>query len=163
MSMSRRLTVNPVRCTGCLCCEAVCSLRRAGSQDRDVSAIRVLLDVFGGRNAHLYCRQCDDAPCAAACPREAIARDEGTGAWVLDPGACSGCGLCVTACPFGAVRVRAGGGIPSKCDLCGGTPACASACAFGAVRFLDPADPGFYETGMPAYEQSPDLGKGDAG
>lgn len=160
--MSRKLAVNPVPCTGCLCCEAVCSLRRTGSQDREASAIRVNLDVFGGRNVLLYCRQCDDAPCAAACPAEAINRDEDSGAWVLDPGKCQGCGLCVDACPFGAMRFRAGVGIPSKCDLCGGNPACASACSFGAVRFLDPGDPGFGGTGMPSSEQSPDPGKGAA-
>lgn len=161
--MSRRLAVNPVPCTGCLDCEAACSLRRAGMQDREASAFRVNLDVFGGRHTHSFCRQCGDSPCAAACPAGAIARDEGSGAWVLDSAACSGCGLCIDACSFGVLRWWPGRGVPAKCDLCGGSPACASACAFGAVRFLDPADPRSGETGMPASEQDCDLGKGAAG
>ncbi len=141
-------------------CETVCAQRRAGDQDRRASAITVSLDVFSGSNSHVYCRQCDDAPCAAACPKGAISRVAATGAWVVDPASCTGCGACVGACRYGAMRWPGGGPGPFKCDLCGGEPSCVAACCFGAIRFLEPCDPGFTERGMPASEQSPDLGRG---
>jgi Fe-S-cluster-containing hydrogenase component 2 len=156
----RRLFVNPIRCTGCSSCVAVCAQRRAGDQDPEASALRVVLDVFGGANSHVYCRQCDEAPCAAACLQGAIRRDPVTGAWVVDRELCVTCGSCLEACRFKAMFWWGGAGGPLKCDLCGGSPACASACRFGAIRFLEPDDPDSACHGMPDAEQSPDLGKG---
>jgi len=156
----KKLAVNPVPCTGCLNCTTVCALRRAGAQDGRASAFRVELDVFGGLHGHVYCRQCDDAACAAACPRNAISRDEATGAWTIDRSVCERCGACAAACPFGAMFWWSDERGPVKCDLCGGDPACASACRFGVIRFLDQGDPGFSFDGMPAEEQDPGLGRG---
>jgi len=46
---------------------------------------------------------------------------------------CTGCGLCVKACPFGAVKMAAGKAVIDldKCTLCG---ACAEACKFDAIE-----------------------------
>jgi Fe-S-cluster-containing hydrogenase component 2 len=147
----RILHVNGVPCTGCLSCMSACPAHPP--------LFRVELDVFGGRHGHVWCRQCDDARCSAACPAGAIARDGGTGAWVLDGTLCTGCGACVEACPFSAVIANPAGP-PSKCDLCGGSPRCAAACHFGAILFLQPGDPRRRSAGMPPEEQDPGLGRG---
>jgi len=156
----RKLAVNPVPCTGCLSCEAVCALHRAGDQDRRASAIRVELDIFGGANGPSCCRQCDEAPCVIACPAGAIVRNTKTGAWETDAGACLRCGVCIEACPYDALFWWSESRGPARCDLCGGLPACVEACRFGAIRYLDEDDPLFGETGMPEAEQSTDAGRG---
>jgi Fe-S-cluster-containing hydrogenase component 2 len=86
------------------------------------------------------CRQCEDGPCAAACPVEAITFDERIAAWVVDVEACIGCGDCVEACPYadtrhpGAIFLDEERGVSLKCDLCGGEPECAAMCPSGAIQ-----------------------------
>ncbi len=158
--MARRLFINPVPCTGCLNCMAVCSQNRSGGQDPSEVAIRVLLDPFGGRHGHIWCRHCAEPACAAACPAGAIGRDASTGAVVTDESLCVGCGACVDACPYGAVAWQASRSLPVRCDLCGGEPRCAAACAFGVIRFLEEGDPSSSFEGMPDCEQDVNLGRG---
>ncbi|MEN1758859.1 4Fe-4S dicluster domain-containing protein [Anoxynatronum sibiricum] len=66
------------------------------------------------------CFQCDDAPCAAACPVEAITMDEVTGIWHIDRDTCTACGLCVDACPYGAMFMEPEGAYALKCEVCEG-------------------------------------------
>lgn len=132
-----RISIRAGLCTGCMNCQTVCSLTRTGVINRSSSAIRVLLDLFGGRHAHAYCRQCPDSKCAGACPEGAIRRVASTGAWVIRGEMCIMCGLCVEACPFGAVFPGADGLPPLKCDLCGGDPACIEACRFDAIELVE--------------------------
>lgn len=159
----KKLFVNPVPCTACLACQTACALRRSGLHDRDAAAIRVVVDAFGGDHRLIWCRQCEDAPCASACPAGAVLLDSVTRAWTVDRGLCTSCKACVAACPHGAVFWNPRAERPEKCDLCGGTPLCAEACTFGAVRFLDPEDPEAGFEGMPQGEQDPLLGRGPEG
>ncbi len=48
-----------------------------------------------------------DAVCAQSCPEDALAveRRGGRSTLLLDPGACTGCGLCLRVCPTEALRV----------------------------------------------------------
>lgn len=157
---TRRLSVNPVPCTGCLNCVVVCGQARAGDHVPGASVFRVELDPFGGLHRHCYCRQCPEPSCAGACPVGAISLEAETGAWIIDEGLCTRCRSCVAACPFGAMFWRDDLGLPVKCDLCHGTPRCAAACPFGVIRFIEPSDPDFLLEGMPSAEQDPLLGRG---
>lgn len=121
------------KCTGCRICEHFCSFHHEGAVWPRRSRIAILADSDDGPFVPNVCRQCEDAPCAAACPEEAIVLVERTGAWVVDVEVCSGCGICVGACPYGAIVVDEQLGVSLKCDLCGGEPECAAMCPSGAI------------------------------
>ena len=76
------------------------------------------------------CRHCDEPPCVDACPEEAITR-RSDGIVVMDYALCTGCQLCIAACPYGAIEFDTDKGIARKCNLChhriesGLIPACA--------------------------------------
>ena len=48
------------------------------------------------------CRKCEDAPCIAACPAEALEKDE-DGIISRYTNLCISCKSCVTICPFGTM------------------------------------------------------------
>jgi Fe-S-cluster-containing hydrogenase component 2 len=87
----------------------------------------------------IVCLQCDPAPCAEACPEGAVQK-VATGAWVVDNGKCTGCGLCVDACSLGMIVVESGEGFARKCDLCEGGPSCVTYCPMGALAFQEKED-----------------------
>ncbi|MCX6151295.1 MAG: 4Fe-4S binding protein [Ignavibacteriales bacterium] len=65
----------------------------------------------------VYCRQCKEAFCVEACPKEALER--------LDSGMikrynmrCVGCKSCILACPFGTIFPEVINYITAKCDYC---------------------------------------------
>ncbi len=130
-----RFTVRSDLCTGCMNCQTVCSLLRSGKHDRSASAIRVNLELFSGKHSHIYCRQCESPECRKACPVNAIYKDLYSGAWKINYDLCTRCGICVEACPFGAMFWHAE--TPLKCDLCGGAPACAEACRFNVITSVE--------------------------
>lgn len=75
--------------------------------------------------------------CLLACPTDAFHVDEAAGAKVIEEEKCSGCMLCMTACPATPKRIRynAGKKVCLKCDLCGGDPQCVKFCPTGALTY----------------------------
>ena len=122
------------RCTACLSCVIVCSERHTGESAPSRARIRLHIDLLGGSDDVMqYCRQCAKAPCASACPVEAIHFDQQTQVWLVDDAVCDGCGQCVRACPFGAIWIDPAVARAIKCDLCGGRAWCVEACPAGAL------------------------------
>jgi Fe-S-cluster-containing hydrogenase component 2 len=72
-----------------------------------------------------------------ACPVNAIAVDDNTGAKVVIESLCIGCHLCTLACPFGTVFTLPKTDKAAKCNLCGGAPACVTACPTDAIEFIE--------------------------
>ena len=127
------IAVDNARCTGCGICESECSLRHEKTFDTWNSRIHVRhfepsLDIAS------VCASCNDAPCVAACPKEAgaLTRDQLTGAILLNHSKCIGCGACLQVCSkdrSDVIRMsRDGKKAVGICDLCGGDPACIKVC-----------------------------------
>ncbi|UCF92838.1 MAG: 4Fe-4S binding protein [Desulfobacterales bacterium] len=133
--MNRQLYANFERCIHCHGCEVACQREHAG-----LSFIKVVLieDRFA---VPLVCRHCHPAPCAMACPAQALT-SSGEGL-MLDPAKCTGCTLCLFACPFGAMEFNTESKVAAHCDLCARRqaesrdPACILTCPSSALHCGD--------------------------
>ena len=142
---SLSLDIDQSACWGCLTCQIACIQETAPSDN--VSMIRVSENgprMLNGRLDFSYaisvCRHCDDPDCMDACPEGAFAkRDDGI--VILDGQRCTGCRLCLEACPYDAILFDASREIARKCNLCyrridrGLLPACAdNVCLAHCIR-----------------------------
>lgn len=148
--MAKALTIVPDRCTGCVQCELACSFVQTGSFQPSRSLIRVNVFDEEASYAPYTCVQCEEAWCMNACPVNAIAIDEQTGAKVVIDEACIGCHLCTLACPFGTVYTLPHSSKAAKCNLCGGDPACVKACPTEAIVFEEQQETGAWLAGWGA-------------
>jgi carbon-monoxide dehydrogenase iron sulfur subunit len=129
-----RLHYDRDKCSGCLSCVIVCAERHTNAAAPNRARIRFDLDFFTGAHKAYYCRQCKKAPCAEACPKQAISLSEEYHAWLVDEALCDGCGSCVEACPFNATWLDpALDDRAIKCDLCLGETLCVEVCPVDAL------------------------------
>jgi anaerobic carbon-monoxide dehydrogenase iron sulfur subunit len=139
------------RCLACRQCMVDCAMAHTEAETV-VEAFnadpppqpRMHVEPRGKGGAPMQCRHCEDAPCIAICPVDAIQRLVPDGPVLLDPETCVGCKQCISACPFGAIYLPRGDSkIVVKCDLCiarteaGEEPACVAGCPTGALQFRD--------------------------
>lgn len=101
---------DPAKCVGCCVCEYVCSMEYEKTYNPTKSRIRVVrLNPLV--NLAVACRLCEDAPCVAAWPRDALEQSRESGVILVDEKKCDGCGWCIEACDYGATqRARMKGG-----------------------------------------------------
>ncbi len=151
--MSKRyvMLADITRCINCKACVVACRAEWETpvgySRDwvREVEGTTAdglpTVQLFPGR-----CQHCDDAPCVEACPPGAAYKRE-DGIVLVDDELCSGCELCVPACPYEARWLNPETGTISKCTFCqprvdeGLAPACVQTCVGGALHFGDANDP----------------------
>jgi sarcosine oxidase, subunit beta len=134
------LWINPSLCTGCRMCEMACSIHHeqmALPVDRLRIRVAYPSDEF---YLPLTCIHCVEAYCMASCPVDALARAEDGGLIHVIDENCTGCMLCVKACPYGGIHYIEEKKTVVKCDLCGGSPACAVYCPTQAITFAPLAD-----------------------
>jgi carbon-monoxide dehydrogenase iron sulfur subunit len=137
------------KCVGCHTCELACAVSRSVSKnlfqaflEEPRPATRVRIVRVGKQAVPLQCQQCEDAPCAAVCPSQALSRAGAEQTVLFRRELCIGCSSCTLVCPFGAIR-RADGGVMAKCSLCwdrlaeGKPPACVEACPTKARHLVD--------------------------
>ena len=135
------LVTDPTTCVGCRTCEIVCSLSHDDTCQPSLARIHTLYDPQHAlvKLAVMpeVCRQCNMADCYLACENEALVLDPKTGARIIDPEKCEGCGECFKACPYDMIVENETMGIFSKCDLCGGDPMCVKFCPADALKFVE--------------------------
>jgi Fe-S-cluster-containing dehydrogenase component len=131
-----RIVHNPDLCAGCRQCEMVCVMNKWGVVNPEIALIKINTDILGGYiSSAETCKQCPGAECVAVCPTKANHVDPETGARVIDLSLCTGCQVCLYACPVVPSRVHYNpqANVCQKCDLCGGEPMCVQYCPTGAI------------------------------
>lgn len=116
-------------CTECQACRLKCSFVKEG----EYNPVKARLSVTGKWPQFpslKNCRQCEDPACVEACPVQALTQND-LGAIAVDYDLCIQCGLCASACSFGAVITFAGK--IHICDTCNGEYPCVTVCSTGAI------------------------------
>jgi len=125
------IRVDISKCTGCKKCEAVCAFFRTGKINNRLSRMKVLNIYETGIDGPVVCIQCKERFCDC-CPEKAISIGA-LNQMIVSPTMCTACGVCVKACPIGAMEIF--NDIAYVCDLCGGRPRCIEACTEGAIQY----------------------------
>lgn len=136
--MKKMLIVNADLCIGCRMCEAICSLVHYGSIGISHARLKVLRYDNKAFFNPVVCTQCEVPYCASVCPSQAITKDAETGVVKVSKSKCTGCKMCLTACPFGAMGFI--DDVAIKCDHCGGNPSCVEFCQAKAITYGEPKD-----------------------
>ena len=129
------LKISLNQCTGCKSCMMACSLEKEGLFSPTLSRILVHEDEGRCLAIATICEHCPRPRCLPVCPTSAIVKEQETGLTRILAEKCNGCGLCVEACPFSAVRLT--NGMAFICDLCGGKPKCVEVCMPGAIQWVE--------------------------
>ena len=134
----KRLNIDPLRCDGCGACESACALKHTNTDNPEKSRIHV---IQGDNKARFFlpstCQHCENPPCLAVCPENAIFRDPDLDGVMIDTKLCVGCQMCVSACPFGAMDFDEDRARAYKCDLCDGDPECVKVCDKKALTYVE--------------------------
>ena len=64
------------------------------------------------------CMHCDKAPCIEACPVEGALYQREDGMVIIDTQKCTGCRLCVDACPYDVIYFNENLNLAQKCTGC---------------------------------------------
>ena len=137
----KRLTIDETHCTNCRICELVCAARHQGVYNPVQSRIRKISFGIPEVTETIVCKQCVNAPCAQACPVEALAVSDEIVEYNEER--CIGCQKCVKACPYNAMFFRKETRKVFKCNLCGEKePKCMESCPKGVIGLHsdDPAE-----------------------
>lgn len=129
------VSADPDKCVGCCVCEYACSMKQEKTFNPSKSRIRSVR-LHPLINLALACRLCEDAPCVAACPRDALEQSEETGVVLIDEDKCDGCGWCIEACDYGAITLHPEKKVVFTCNLCDGDPECVKWCPEEALDFV---------------------------
>lgn len=99
---------------------------------------RLRIRVVAGLPTLDVCVHCAERPCIPVCPHNALIAFPNGRVDLIEP-RCTGCGHCIAACGYGAIRRAVTLDIAVKCDGCapvGGVPACVPACPSGALSLI---------------------------
>lgn len=133
-------------CIGCKACEIAC--RNENGTEGNVMW-RQVTKLSADSYLSNSCNHCSSPECFRVCPENAFTKRY-DGIVLIDTNRCSGCGLCIDACPYGAPQYDFTAHKVTKCQMCyprqdaGLPPACVEACSTNALthgdlaHFFDP-------------------------
>ncbi len=145
---------DPATCVGCGRCELACTEFNDGKAAPTLSRIKLDRNANFGPDALLawregrglwgsglivqdLCKQCPHpVPCADICPEGAIVAAPSTGARMVDVEKCTGCKVCLRACPWEMISFDPDTRKATKCHLCDGKPKCVEACPAGSLSYV---------------------------
>ena len=144
------MLIKTKKCVGCYACRLACQAKNHLEPGESFIKFH---ELETGTYPNVYneivptqCQHCEDAPCAAVCPRPATYVTD-SGAALVAPEKCIGCKYGGAACPYQARIVQEPPGVVEKCRFCwengepGNPPACVGTCISGARVFGDLDDP----------------------
>jgi Fe-S-cluster-containing dehydrogenase component len=138
--------IDHTRCIGCHACSTACksenlvplSVNRTYVKYADVGRYPQTRRAFQVTR----CNQCEDPPCAIACPTAAM-HQRADGIVDFDKSACIGCKARIAACPYDAIFINPEDHSAEKCNFCaqridiGLEPACVVVCPTEAILVGD--------------------------
>ncbi len=145
---------DPALCVGCGRCELACTEFNDGKAAPTLSRIKVDRNanfgpdaLFGWREGkglwgsglivQDLCKQCPHpVPCANICPEGAIVAAPLTGSRMVDVEKCTGCRVCLKACPWEMISFDPDTRKATKCHLCNGKPKCVEACPAASLSYV---------------------------
>jgi Fe-S-cluster-containing dehydrogenase component len=133
--MAKRLFIDLEKCRKCKECPVTCSYYYHPGNN-GVLALREFATYA------VICRQCEEAGCVNACPKEALEKQE-DGTLKRYNMRCVSCKSCGIACPFGTILPELLPFYNSACDYClgraqeAGTPDCVGSCPEKAIEFRE--------------------------
>ncbi|HEX7539594.1 MAG TPA: 4Fe-4S dicluster domain-containing protein [Syntrophales bacterium] len=148
------VVADTAKCVGCGRCELACTEFNDGKAAPSLSRIKVDRNLnFGpagllawregqgnwgnGLVVQDLCKQCPHpVPCANICPEDAIVVAPVGKARMVDLEKCTGCGVCLKACPWEMISFDPDTQKATKCHLCSGKPKCVEACPAGSLSYV---------------------------
>jgi Fe-S-cluster-containing dehydrogenase component len=148
------VVADSMKCVGCGRCELACTEFNDGKAAPTISRIKVDRNLGFGHEAVLswregqgnwgnglvvqdLCNQCPHpVPCANLCPENAIVVAPSTNARMVDLEKCTGCKICLKACPWEMISFDPETRKATKCHLCNGRPKCVEACPAGSLSYI---------------------------
>jgi tetrathionate reductase subunit B len=152
--------IEPDECSGCYCCQLACKDEHCGNDWTPYAKPQPDTGHFWGRMteyerghtpqvrvAYIFipCQHCENAPCIEACPTEGAIYERSDGLVIIDPKKCTGCQLCIDACPYNCIFYNPSLEIAQKCTGCAhlvdrtgiswNKPRCADVCFHDAIQF----------------------------
>ncbi|MGB5660678.1 MAG: 4Fe-4S dicluster domain-containing protein, partial [Thermoanaerobaculia bacterium] len=142
--------IDHASCIGCHACTTACK----SENDVPLSVTRTYVKYVDvgtfpqARRAYQVtrCNQCEDPPCVAACPTQAM-HQRTDGIVDFDKSICIGCKACIASCPYDAIFINPQDHSAEKCNFCahrldvGLEPACVVVCPTEAIMIGDMNEP----------------------